>query len=249
MQGRPTIGKRRIERGAQRAGDERSTDDMKRAVIIGNSGGGKSTLARRLSSAWHCHHIEIDGLLWQPGWQLTPVEVYNTEHARLIADGSWIIDGLGRLDSIAERLARATHIVLVDMPLWVHFWLAAERQIKWSTGRNENPPAGLASMPPTEALFRTIWEVDQNWMPEIRRLVALEETCGKQISRLSSISRSRRIRGIVTRSDKTPPERSSRATTVCVRGEGEESDAQSSLASMPRLVAGRAISALYQRST
>jgi adenylate kinase family enzyme len=161
---------------------------MKRAVIIGNSGGGKSTLARRLSSAWRSPHVEIDALMWQPGWQLTSADIYNAEHARLIANENWIIDGLGRLDSISARLVRATDIVVVDMPLWVHFWLAAERQIRWSTGAIENPPAGLTKMPSTEALFRTIWEVDQNWMPEIRRLVSLEEQRGKRVYRLSSIA-------------------------------------------------------------
>jgi adenylate kinase family enzyme len=159
-----------------------------RAAVIGNSGGGKSTLARRLGSAWKCNHVEVDGLLWQHGWKLTPVDVYNAEHERLIAGESWIIDGLGRLDSIPGRLARATDMVLVDMPLWMHFWLAAERQIQWSTGAIENPPAGLTKMPPTEGLFRTIWEVDQNWMPEIRRLVALEERRGKRIFRLNSVA-------------------------------------------------------------
>ena len=161
---------------------------MKRAVIIGNSGGGKSTLARRLGSAWQCNPIEIDGLMWQPGWQLTPAEIYNAEHARLIAGESWVIDGLGRLDSIAARLARATDIVLVDMPLWMHFSLAAERQIQWATGAIEKPPAGIAAMPSTEALFRTIWEVDQSWMPEIRRLVTLEEQRGKRVFRLGSVA-------------------------------------------------------------
>src|ERR1700761_3854554 len=148
---------------------------MGRTVIIGNSGGGKSTLARRLSAARACPHIEIDALLWQPGWQLTPVETYNTEHARLIAVDHWIIDGLGRRESIAARLDRATDIILVDMPLWMHFWLAAERQIAWARGAIEHPPAGLAAMPPTEALFRTIWDVDRDWMPEIRGLVVAEE--------------------------------------------------------------------------
>jgi adenylate kinase family enzyme len=160
---------------------------MKRTVIIGNSGGGKSTLARRLSAASQCPHIEIDGLLWQPGWQLTPVETYNSEHAQLIADESWVIDGLGRRDSIAARLARATDIILVDLPLWMHFWLAAERQIAWSRGRIEHPPAGLEKMPPTEALFRTIAEVDRDWMPEIRELVALEENRGKRVFRIGSV--------------------------------------------------------------
>jgi hypothetical protein len=119
---------------------------------------------------------------------LTSADIYNAEHARLIAEENWIIDGLGRLDSISARLVLATDIVVVDMPLWVHFWLAAERQIRWSTGAIENPPAGLTKMPSTEALFRTIWEVDQNWMPEIRRLVSLEEQRGKRVYRLSSIA-------------------------------------------------------------
>jgi adenylate kinase family enzyme len=161
---------------------------MKRALVIGNSGGGKSTLARRLSKAWQCPHIEIDGLLWQAGWQLTPAEIYNAEHARLIEGDSWIIDGLGRLDSVAARLSRATDIILVDMPLWMHFWLAAERQIRWSRSAIEDPPAGLAEMPSTEALFRTIWDVDRDWMPEIRRLVGLEEKRGKRIFRLGSVA-------------------------------------------------------------
>ena len=161
---------------------------MGRTVIIGNSGGGKSTLARRLSTAQACPHIEIDALLWQPGWQLTPVEIYDAEHARLIAGDDWIIDGLGRRESIPVRLERATDIILIDMPLWVHFWLAAERQITWSRGAIEHPPAGLTKMPPTEALFRTIWEVDQEWMPEIRRLVSTEETRGKRVVRIASIA-------------------------------------------------------------
>jgi hypothetical protein len=158
------------------------------AVIIGNSGGGKSALARKLASTWKCDQVEIDALMWQQGWQLTPVEIYNVEHARLIAEESWIIDGLGRLDSIPARLARATDVALIDMRLWMHFRLAAERLIRWSAGGIENPPAGLAKMPPTEVPFRTIWEVDQNWMPEIRRLVALEERQGKRVFRLGSIS-------------------------------------------------------------
>lgn len=135
-----------------------------------------------------CPYVEIDAVLWQPGWRLTPVETYDAEHARLIAEERWIIDGLGRQESIPGRLSRSTDIVLVDMPLWVHFWLAAERQIQWATGHLENPPAGIAKMPRTEALFRTIWEVDQTWMPEIRRLVELEENRGKRVFRLASVS-------------------------------------------------------------
>jgi adenylate kinase family enzyme len=159
-----------------------------RSVVIGNAGGGKSTLARRLAAASKCDYVEIDRLVWQPGWKSTPVEIYDAEHARLIGEESWIIDGLGRFDSIPDRLSRATDIILVDMPLWIHFWFAAERQLLWSRSEVEHPPAGVTTMPPTEALFRAIWEVDRDWMPEIRRLVALEEQRGKRVFRLNSVA-------------------------------------------------------------
>jgi adenylate kinase family enzyme len=161
---------------------------MARVVVIGNGGGGKSTLARRLAQRSDCPCVEIDTLLWQPGWRLTPLDAYDAEHARLIAGERWIIDGLGRLESIPRRLSRSTDIVLIDMPLWMHFWLAAERQLQWGSGTLEHPPAGIAQMPRTEALFRTIWEVDRAWMPEIRRLVAREEERGKRVSRLASVA-------------------------------------------------------------
>jgi adenylate kinase family enzyme len=162
-------------------------DCMRRVVVIGNSGGGKSVLARRLASQTGCPYVEIDAVLWRPGWQLASVETYDAEHARLIAEEQWIIDGLGRRESIPQRLSRSTDIVLVDMPLWVHFWLAAERQIQWMSGDLERPPAGIAKVPPTEALFRTIWEVDKTWMPEIRRLVAMEGERGTSVHRLAAV--------------------------------------------------------------
>lgn len=98
-----------------------------------------------------------------------------------------MIDGLGRRDSIAARLARATKIILVDMPLWMHCWLAAERQIAWATGRLDHPPAGNAQMPPTEAVFRNLWEVDREWMPEIRHLAEQAAAGGKPVHRIRSV--------------------------------------------------------------
>jgi adenylate kinase family enzyme len=159
-----------------------------RVVIIGNSGGGKSTLARRLAARRGLLHAEIDRLLWQPGWVPTPAQVYEAEHARLIAGTDWLIDGLGRQDSIAARLDRATEIILIDMPLWMHFWLAAERQIAWSALEPHQRPAGLAERPPTEALFRTIAEVDADWMPGIRTAADDAGRRGAVVHRIASVS-------------------------------------------------------------
>jgi hypothetical protein len=83
------------------------------------------------SRRWRVHwrRAATCSLLWRDGGQLAPEEEYEAKHARLIAEPRWVIDGLGRLESLSERLKRASAIVLVDLPLWMHFWLAAERQI------------------------------------------------------------------------------------------------------------------------
>jgi adenylate kinase family enzyme len=160
---------------------------MPRIVIIGNAGAGKSTLARAIARRKGLHHVEIDRLLWQEGWQLTPTAVYEREHAEIIKSENWVIDGLGQQVSIPERLARATEITLIDMPLWMHFWLAAERQIAWATGKLEYPPGGISQMPPTQALFQAIWDVEQNWMPAVRAMCANAERNGKSVIRLANV--------------------------------------------------------------
>lgn len=160
---------------------------MSRIAIIGNAGGGKSTLARKLAARRGLPHIEIDRLLWDSGWILTPADVYARQHREIIRRGEWVIDGLGRRDSIAERIGRATEIILIDMPLWMHFWLAAERQIAWATGALDHAPGGIAQMPPTKSLFHTIWQVDQDWMPGIRTLCAEAHAQGKLVTRLGGV--------------------------------------------------------------
>jgi adenylate kinase family enzyme len=55
-----------------------------RIAIIGNAGGGKSTLARRLAASHDLPLTEVDKLLWQPGWKITPEEEYDALHQPLI---------------------------------------------------------------------------------------------------------------------------------------------------------------------
>jgi adenylate kinase family enzyme len=160
---------------------------VERVVVLGNSGGGKSTIARAVAGRFGLPHVELDALLWRPGWQPVEPEIYAAEHARCVAGERWVLDGLGRLDSIPARLARASDVVLVDMPLWMHYWLAADRQTAWATGRLDHPPAGGGTMPPTQGLFRTMWEVERDWTPKIRRWVDVVAERGTRVVRLASV--------------------------------------------------------------
>jgi len=158
-----------------------------RILIIGNAGGGKSVLARKIAAARGLPYFEIDAITWKPGWVAASSEEYNAAHAALIAQDAWVLEGLGWDESLPARFARATEIILIDMPIWMHFWLAAERQFKWMQGRLEHPVAGIAEPPTTEGMFQTLWETDRDSMPIIRRLTDEAEKAGKPVARIRSV--------------------------------------------------------------
>lgn len=160
---------------------------MSRIAILGNTAGGKSTLARRLSETRNLPHIEIDELFWLPDWSTVPQEDYERDLDAAISKEAWIIDGGGDLASVKARAARATELILLDFPLWIHFWRAAERQMAWANGTLEHPPGGGQDMPPTGRLFEIIWNVDRDWMPVLRALCDEHEREGKTVVRLTSL--------------------------------------------------------------
>ena len=162
---------------------------MSRIAILGNTAGGKSTLARHLSKTRNLPHIEIDAIYWLPDWTTVPSDIYERDHDTAIEQDAWIIDGGGDLQSIVKRADRATELILLDFPLWVHFWRAAERQMAWANGTLEHPPGGGQEMPPTDRLFEIIWNVDKDWMPVLRGLCDEHEQNGKRVVRLTSLEK------------------------------------------------------------
>ena len=157
-----------------------------RIVIIGNSGSGKYTLAKRLGTELGINVHEVDKILWRPKWEQAPEDEYNSAHSEILRLSDWVIEGLGRKESIEPRLARATHIVLTDFPLWQHFWLAAKRELDWVKGENPSLPAEMLEPPPIKALFETIWNVENDWLPEIRETITAAERSGKMVFRVNS---------------------------------------------------------------
>ncbi|MEQ9191228.1 MAG: adenylate kinase [Alphaproteobacteria bacterium] len=158
---------------------------MRRVAILGNAGGGKSTLARLLTTRHDLPYHEVDKLVWLPSWRLRPEAEYAALHDAIIAGECWLMDGIGRREFIAPRLARASEIILVDMPFEVHRRLVLQRHAAWQAGTLDHPPGDHADAPPLDAVLAMMKEIDQDWMPEIRRLVAAEEAAGKSVWRIA----------------------------------------------------------------
>jgi adenylate kinase family enzyme len=101
---------------------------VKRIAVIGNGGGGKSTLCLALGKRLGIPVHEVDTVQYLPGWRHAPLD----ETVRILdgwtAAETWIIDGLGPLPTIDSRLSRADTIVYIDFPFAWHLWWAAKRQ-------------------------------------------------------------------------------------------------------------------------
>jgi len=89
---------------------------VRRVVILGRGGAGKSVLASQLSSLTGIPAIELDSVFWQQGAVPTLAEEWAARQRDLVARKTWILDGdLGPYDSgLSARLAVADTIIVLD---------------------------------------------------------------------------------------------------------------------------------------
>lgn len=87
-----------------------------RVAVVGSSGSGKSTFAKRLAEAAGVPHVELDAINWQAGWRDLATHDLDTFIARVdevVAGEAWVTDG--NYSKVLPRiLARATDIVWLD---------------------------------------------------------------------------------------------------------------------------------------
>jgi adenylate kinase family enzyme len=101
---------------------------MKRVVILGPGGAGKSTLAARLGEITGLPVVELDKVFWQPGLVATPRGQWVEMQQRLVEEDGWIMDGdLGPYDAVDVRLQAADTIIFLDFSIARCSWRAIRR--------------------------------------------------------------------------------------------------------------------------
>ena len=86
---------------------------MKRILVLGSSGAGKSTFARQLGESLGIETIHLDSYYWQPNWISTPPDEWDQKLRTLLEKESWVMDG-NYPDSLALRLSYADTVVFLD---------------------------------------------------------------------------------------------------------------------------------------
>jgi adenylate kinase family enzyme len=103
---------------------------VKRVLVIGTGGSGKSTVARRLAQRTALPLIHLDAHYWRPGWQPTPRDEWQAKVQQILRGQTWIIDGNygGTLDL---RLAACDTVIFLDLPRIVCLWRVLRRQLRY----------------------------------------------------------------------------------------------------------------------
>jgi adenylate kinase family enzyme len=103
---------------------------LRKILVIGSGGAGKSTLATRLSEKTKIEVIHLDRFYWHPGWVETPKADWRKTVENLIKFDSWIMDGnySGTLDI---RIEACDTVIFLDFPPRICLWRLIKRVLQY----------------------------------------------------------------------------------------------------------------------
>lgn len=145
---------------------------VKRVLILGPGGAGKSELARRIGAAAGLPVVHLDVLFWGPGWSAVPREQALAPLSAAVEGERWVIDGNFLQDVDADgRLRRADTIVFLDLSRWLCLWRVTKRMLRDRGRRRPDLPDGADESFDPDGM-RWIWRYHRTDRPNVLRLLA-----------------------------------------------------------------------------
>ena len=154
---------------------------MKKVLVIGAGGAGKSTLARRLGAALKLEVIHLDKFYWRPGWVKPADDEWRREIAALIARDAWVMDG-NYTRTLAQRLAACDTVIFLDFARTVCLWRVIKRRILYRASTRPDMAAGCPEQLELE-FIRWVWNYARHSRPTVVARLA-EHAQGRQIIHL-----------------------------------------------------------------
>jgi adenylate kinase family enzyme len=90
---------------------------MKKVIVVGNSGSGKTWLGKRIATILKIPHISLDGIIWEPGgYNMKRSELVIEAEIKRIQDSKrWVVEGVfGHL--IDHFVSFADTLIYLDQP-------------------------------------------------------------------------------------------------------------------------------------
>ncbi len=139
----------------------------KRVVVIGVSGGGKSTLSRAIEKKYGLPHISIDrDIRWLPGWEVRDRAEQRRLTEHFAAQDRWVIDGT-TVSSFDLRVPRADLVVWIRSSRRRALWQLAKRV--WGSYGKVRPDMAedCREKLPDREFLEWIWTFEKRQSPRI----------------------------------------------------------------------------------
>jgi adenylate kinase family enzyme len=176
---------------------------MKKVAVFGNTGAGKSTLARRLAETTRLPLYPLDLIQFRAGGDPVPHDAYLQAHANILRRDAWIIDGYGCTPSAWERFAAADTLIYLDQPMFTQWRWVTKRFLKGLFVNPEGWPENSPLWSSTLNSYRVLGLCERHLTPKYRQLV-VDVAATKQVHHLRSPGQIRGFLNTIT-NKKGPP--------------------------------------------
>jgi adenylate kinase family enzyme len=157
---------------------------MKRILVIGSSGSGKSTFARKLGEKTGLKVIHLDRLYWKPNWvETTDKDEWKRVVQKALGGDAWIIDG-NYSGTMEMRIEKCDTVIFLDMPRAVCVYRILKRVALHRPGARPDMAEGCDERFDWE-FIKWVWNYPTRSKPKVEALLerfAVE----KKIIRLKS---------------------------------------------------------------
>ena len=126
---------------------------MRRIVVTGPAGAGKSELAEEVGRRLRIPVLHLDTLFWKPGWVATPQAEWEALQRRELAAEEWIVDSQAD-DMLPDWLHAADTVVFVDSSPLRCLWRVGRRRLNRQT--SVGIPADTRPSPLHRALLKFV---------------------------------------------------------------------------------------------
>src|SRR4051794_39415508 len=102
-------------RGSRRRAQPEPEPPMRRVLVIGSSGSGKTRLTTQLAEKFGLPAVFLDVHFWLPGWQARDLATWRRRVSGLAESATWVMDG-NFSETFDLRMPRADTLVWLDYP-------------------------------------------------------------------------------------------------------------------------------------
>lgn len=168
----------------------RKAEGVRKILVIGSGGAGKSTFARRLGEMLGLEVIHLDTAYWRPGWTPTPKDEWARKVEELCRGESWVMDG-NFSGTLEPRLDACDTVIFLDLPRTVCVWRVLKRAVMYRNTPRPDMAEGCREKFDLEFLL-WVWNYPARSRPKV--LALLEKYAeGKNIIRLRSAAEAERF--------------------------------------------------------